>query len=66
MNRYFGWYQDSGHLETIKYKLPYDLNKWYEKYPKPYIISEYGADTVPGLHTVSADVDLSRSVKYGL
>ena len=33
--------------------MPYDLNKWYEKYQKPYIITEYGADTVSGLHTVS-------------
>ena len=52
VNRYYGWYADPGHLETIKYHLPYDLNKWHETFPKPYIITEYGADTVVGLHTV--------------
>ena len=51
-NRYYGWYEDTGQLETIPYKMSYDLDKWYETLQKPLIVTEYGADTVPGLHTV--------------
>ena len=53
VNRYYAWYEDTGALETIYYKLTYDLQKWYELFQKPIMITEYGADTVPGQHTVS-------------
>ena len=88
INRYFGWYQDSGHTEVIQlqvgetifcwifkigcfwgrvalvgqkwcldfwhcfFQLKDDLDSWYEVLKKPLIITEYGADTIPGLHTV--------------
>eukprot|EP01113_Clastostelium_recurvatum_P027601 TRINITY_DN3332_c0_g1_i2.p1 TRINITY_DN3332_c0_g1~~TRINITY_DN3332_c0_g1_i2.p1 ORF type:complete len:623 (+),score=122.86 TRINITY_DN3332_c0_g1_i2:29-1897(+) len=50
VNRYFGWYSDSGVLSLVSYQLNYDMNQWYQKYGKPILMSEYGADTVPGLH----------------
>ncbi len=53
LNRYYGWYVDSGDLETAGEHLFEELSKWQELYPqKPIIITEYGADTVAGLHDV--------------
>ena len=52
VNRYFGWYSDSGDLDSIPGALEGDLHSWRKAYPtKPIIISEYGADTVAGLHS---------------
>merc|ERR1711941_140616 len=50
INRYYAWYSDSGQLEVIPYQLDADLQGFWTKYQKPIIVSEYGADTVPGLH----------------
>ena len=33
--------------------MSYDLQKWHDKFKKPLIVTEFGADTVVGLHTVS-------------
>ena len=52
-NHYYGWYEDSGHLELISLQLEYDLRQWFDKFQKPYIQSEYGAGTVAGLHMAS-------------
>jgi len=50
INRYYGWYSDSGQTDLINLQLSHDLDGWWNKYGKPIIVSEYGADTVPGLH----------------
>ena len=52
LNRYFGWYSFTGDLEAASAALEEELLGWEEKYTKPIIISEYGADTYPGLHSV--------------
>ncbi|XP_046565754.1 beta-glucuronidase-like [Haliotis rubra] len=49
-NRYYGWYNDIGHTEVIQLQLGTDLDATRVKYRKPIIITEYGADTIPGLH----------------
>ena len=51
INRYYGWYNLSGDLETAKYAFNIELDFW-EAIDKPLILSEYGADTVNGLHNV--------------
>ena len=53
MNRYYGWYEDTGHTENIQRQVVYDFTQWWNKFQRPLMITEYGADTVPGLHTVS-------------
>lgn len=53
INRYYGWYSDIGHIEVIDLQLKYDLINWHKKFNKPVIMTEYGADTVAGLHVVS-------------
>lgn len=50
LNRYMGWYSDHGHLEVIGLQVKNELNEWYTKFGKPIIMTEYGADTIAGLH----------------
>merc|ERR1719234_1051929 len=52
LNKYFGWYTDHGHLELIHRQMLGDLRKWREAHGKPILVTEYGADTVAGLHTL--------------
>ena len=55
INRYYGWYNLSGDLDTAKYAFRAELD-WWEKQHKPLILSEYGADTVAGLHGAVAEM----------
>lgn len=50
VNRYLGWYTDSGNLQIIEKQLEEDLRRWHERFDKPILITEYGADTVAGFH----------------
>ncbi|RIN82935.1 beta-glucuronidase [Mammaliicoccus sciuri] len=53
LNRYYGWYIQSGDLEAAKEALRQELDGWLEKQPdKPIMFTEYGADTVVGLHAI--------------
>ncbi|GAB7361414.1 hypothetical protein MBLNU230_g1470t1 [Neophaeotheca triangularis] len=55
LNRYFGWYETPGQLDTAELALREDLQGWIETYPRPVMMSEYGADTIAGLHSVRDD-----------
>lgn len=50
VNRYRAWYSDAGHLELIGLQMEKELTDWYERFKKPVILTEFGADTVAGLH----------------
>ena len=49
LNRYYGWYTGGPDLEASKEALEKEMDFW-ETEGKPVIITEYGADTVMGLH----------------
>ncbi len=49
INRYYGWYNLSGDLKAAKYAFRAELD-WWETQHKPVILSEFGADTIAGLH----------------
>ncbi|XP_049873119.1 beta-glucuronidase-like isoform X2 [Pectinophora gossypiella] len=49
-NRYNGWYSDSGSLLNIAENVVLEATSWYQRHKKPILMSEYGADTVAGLH----------------
>ncbi|MFA6076143.1 MAG: beta-glucuronidase [Negativicutes bacterium] len=50
LNRYYGWYNDGGiALEFAVDAFKSELEGWVTT-GKPIIISEYGADTMPGIH----------------
>jgi beta-glucuronidase len=51
LNRYYGWYNSTGDLAAAEAKLEAELNAWADKFGKPLIITEYGADAVAGLHS---------------
>ena len=50
LNRYYAWYFDPGRLELIEAQLERNLRDWHRRYGKPVLVSEYGADTIAGLH----------------
>lgn len=52
LNRYYGWYLHNGDLPSAEAALEAELRGWEEKYGKPIIMTEYGADTLPGLHSL--------------
>jgi beta-glucuronidase len=53
LNRYYGWYVNTGDLEAAELAWEDELTAWAGE-GKPIIITEYGADTYPGLHSVVA------------
>ena len=52
LNRYYGWYVHTGDLASAEQALEKELREWDQKYGRPIIITEYGADTLPGLHSL--------------
>ena len=52
LNRYYGWYTQMGDLKTAEIKLESELLGWEKKYGKPMLMTEYGADTLAGLHSL--------------
>ncbi|RPI96802.1 MAG: hypothetical protein EHM39_10500, partial [Chloroflexi bacterium] len=50
LNRYYGWYMQSGQIEAGLDRLSDEIDLLHRLYPKPFILSEFGADTIPGHH----------------
>lgn len=50
INRYWGWYQLPGDVEEAGEQLKTELKTFYEKFKKPVLVSEFGADTLEGEH----------------
>jgi beta-glucuronidase len=51
LNRYYGWYVNTGDLPAAEQAWEQELRGWASE-NKPIIITEYGADTYPGLHSI--------------
>ena len=54
VNRYYGWYEFPGDLAAAERALEAELNAWAAKHGKPILVTEYGADTVAGMHGLPA------------
>jgi beta-glucuronidase len=52
LNRYWGWYQDHADLTSAAEHLESELKGWTEKYHVPFLITEYGTDTIAGAHSI--------------
>jgi beta-glucuronidase len=52
LNRYYGWYVNPGDLLAAEQAWDQELRGWASE-GKPIIITEYGADSYPGLHAVT-------------
>ena len=50
LNRYWGWYEIPGDLEKAGNALREEINVLRDAYRKPILLSEFGADTIEGLH----------------
>ena len=50
LNRYFGWYSQSGNLDEALSLLSVELDSLHEKFDKPILLAEFGADAIPGHH----------------
>jgi beta-glucuronidase len=50
LNRYSGWYQQSGQLDEGCRVLSAELDALHDMFPKPLLLTEFGADTIPGHH----------------
>mgnify|MGYP003364954065 FL=1 len=52
LNRYYGWYLQTGDLKAAAAAEESELRTWQEKWPdKPIMFTEFGADTVAGVHS---------------
>ena len=54
LNRYYGWYVDTADLAAAELHWRDELRGWSSE-NKPIIITEYGADTISGLHSLNPD-----------
>jgi beta-glucuronidase len=50
INRYYGWYTHPGDMAGALKILNMELDGLHKKYNKPIIMTEFGADTYPGMH----------------
>jgi beta-glucuronidase len=50
MNRYWGWYMLGGQLAEARAGLEQELDRTWEQWRRPIIMTEFGADTLAGMH----------------
>jgi beta-glucuronidase len=53
INRYYGWYEYPGRLDHAMSVLNDEMEQLHRLYPKPMMMTEFGADTIPGYHSTS-------------
>lgn len=56
LNRYYGWYDESSSLRAIEPLMKDELGKFYEKFGKPIMLTEFGADTIEGFHSLQSEM----------
>ncbi len=50
LNRYYGWYTNYGDLDSAVERLKAEVEQLHALYNKPLVLTEFGADTIPGHH----------------
>jgi beta-glucuronidase len=53
LNRYHGWYDMPGQLDRAAAHLGAELRMLAERFGKPMLLTEFGADAIPGMHATS-------------
>jgi beta-glucuronidase len=56
INRYYGWYTNSGRIDEGLDQLARELDALHEEFGKPIIITEFGADTLAGMHATPPEM----------
>ena len=54
LNRHYGWYVYTGDLVAAERLLEAELREWAQR-RKPIVMTEYGADTQTGLHSLTSE-----------
>lgn len=55
LNEYYGWYYDHGDLSVVYNDTKVEMEKYYNGFKKPIIVTEFGADTIEGLHALPSE-----------
>lgn len=55
INRYYGWYVDHARLDVVCKCLQEELHDYYNATKKPIIVTEFGADTIEGVHMLPSE-----------
>ena len=55
INRYYAWYTEHGQIDVVRERLLDELQMYYEAAKKPIIVTEFGADTLEGVHMLPAE-----------
>jgi beta-glucuronidase len=50
LNRYNGWYTQSGQIDVGVEVLSREIDVIHERFPGPFMLTEFGTDTIPGHH----------------
>lgn len=53
LNRYNGWYDMPGQLQRAREYLLEDLKQIVDLFHKPILLTEFGADAIPGMHSTA-------------
>ncbi|KAF4520950.1 hypothetical protein B566_EDAN008761 [Ephemera danica] len=51
INYYSAWYKDAGRLELVTRQMENRIRQWKKSQNKPIFVTEYGADSLAGLHS---------------
>ncbi len=51
LNKYYGWYIGHGNIDETLQGLDDKLDEFHRAFGKPMMITEFGADAVPGMHS---------------
>ncbi len=54
LNKYYGWYIGHGEIDKTLDAFEKCLDEYYAAFKKPLILTEFGADAVPGMHSYPA------------
>jgi len=56
INRYWGWYTNTGDLKGGLQVLNGELDRMHRKYKRPVMVTEFGADSHAGMHAYDAEM----------
>lgn len=55
INRYYAWYTEHAQIDVVCDRLQDELHAYYKAAKKPIIVTEFGADTLEGVHMVPSE-----------
>ena len=55
LNRYYGWYTDHACIDVVCAQFQEELHAYYNAVKKPIIVTEFGADSLEGVHALPAE-----------